>query len=54
MKSIRKRKVDHMEGEFKKIEPTSFDRESKIGEEVQNPGCWISKNISKSTTTLET
>ena len=28
-----KRKVDHLEGEFKKIKPTSFDRESRTGEE---------------------
>ena len=30
-----KRKVDHLEGEFKKIKPTSFNRESKTGEEVE-------------------
>ena len=30
-----KRKVDHLEGEFKKIKPTSFDGESKIGEEAK-------------------
>ena len=29
------RKVDHMEGEFKKIKPTSFDGESKTGEEAE-------------------
>ena len=28
-----KRKVDHMEGELKKIKPTSFDGESRTGEE---------------------
>ena len=30
-----KRKVDHLEGEFKKIKPTSFDGESKTGEEAK-------------------
>ena len=30
-----KRKVDHLEGEFKRIKPTSFDGESKIGEEAE-------------------
>ena len=31
----RKRKqVDHLEGEFKKIKPATFDGESRIGEEV--------------------
>jgi len=30
-----KRKVDHLEGEFKKIKPTSFDGESKTGEEAE-------------------
>jgi hypothetical protein len=30
----RKRKhVDHIKGEFKKIQPSTFDRESKTGEE---------------------
>jgi hypothetical protein len=33
-KTERKRKlVDHLEGEFKKIKPATFDGESKIGEE---------------------
>jgi hypothetical protein len=35
-KTIRDRKrkqVDHLEGEFKKIKPTTFDGESRIGEE---------------------
>ena len=32
---IRKRKVDHLEGEFKKIKPTSFNGESKTGEEAE-------------------
>ena len=36
MKSFRKIKVDHLEGEFKKIKPTSFDRESKTREEVES------------------
>ena len=32
----RKRKqVDHLEGEFKKIKPTTFDGESRIREEVE-------------------
>jgi hypothetical protein len=32
----RKRKqVDHLEGEFKKIKPSTFDKESKIGEEAK-------------------
>ena len=30
-----KRNVDHLEGEFKMIKPTSFDGESKIGEEAE-------------------
>jgi len=30
-----KRKVDHLEGELKKIKPTSFDGESKTGEEAE-------------------
>jgi hypothetical protein len=35
-KSDRKRKqVDHLEGEFKNITPTTFDGESKKGEEVE-------------------
>lgn len=34
-KTIGKRKVDHLEGEFKKIKPTSFDGESKTGEEAE-------------------
>ena len=34
-KSLRNRKIDHMEGEFKNIKPTSFDGESKTGEEVE-------------------
>ena len=35
-KTGRKRKhVDHLEGEFKKIKPSTFDGESKIGEEVE-------------------
>ena len=29
-----KRKVDHLEGEYKKIKLTTFDGESKIGEEA--------------------
>ena len=29
-----KRKVSHLEGEFKKIKPTNFDGESKTGEEA--------------------
>ena len=33
-----KRKVDYLEGEFKKIKPTSFDGESKTGEEAK---AWI-------------
>ena len=32
----RKRKqVDHLEGEFKKIKPATFDGESRTGEEVE-------------------
>ena len=32
----RKRKqVDHLEGEFKKIKPSIFDGESRMGEEVE-------------------
>jgi hypothetical protein len=35
-KTNRKRKqVDHQEGEFKKIKPTTFDGESRMGEEVE-------------------
>jgi hypothetical protein len=35
-KSDRKRKlVDHLEGEFKKIKPTTFDGESRTGEEAE-------------------
>ena len=35
----RKRKqVDHLEGEFKKIKPFTFDGESRMGEEVE---AWI-------------
>ena len=30
-----KRQMDHLEGEFKKIKPTSFDGESRIGEEAE-------------------
>ena len=30
-----KRKVDHLEGEFKKVKPTNFDGESTTGEEVE-------------------
>ena len=30
-----KRKVDHLEGEFKKIKPTNLDGESRTGEEVE-------------------
>ena len=35
VKTSGKRKVDHLEGEFKKIKPTSFNREYKTGEEVE-------------------
>ena len=35
VKTSEKRKVDHLEGEFKKIKPTSFDGEYKTGEEVE-------------------
>ena len=31
----RKRKIDHLEGEFKKIKPTNFDGESRTGEEAE-------------------
>ena len=35
-KTDRKRKqVDHLEGEFKKIKPTTFDGESRMGEQVE-------------------
>jgi hypothetical protein len=27
--------VDHLEGEFKKIKPSTFDGESRMGEEVE-------------------
>ena len=27
--------MDHLEGEFKKIKPTNFDGESRIGEEAE-------------------
>ena len=30
-----KRKVEYLEGEFKKIKPISFDGESRNGEEVE-------------------
>ena len=36
MKSVKKIKFDHLEGEFKKIKPTSFERESKAREEVES------------------
>ena len=38
MKSIgkRKKKFDHLEGEFKKIKPSKFDKESKTREEVES------------------
>jgi hypothetical protein len=41
--------VDHLEGEFKKIKPSTFDGESRTGEEVE---AWLLdiKSISKSTT----
>ena len=48
----RKRKqVDHREGEFKKIKPSTFDGESRTGEEVES---WLLdiKIISISTTIL--
>jgi len=32
---IKRKQVDHLEGEFKKIKPTIFDGESRIGEEVE-------------------
>ena len=35
VKTGRKRKVDHLEGEFKKIKPTNFDGESKTGEKAE-------------------
>ena len=35
VKTGEKRKVDHLEGEFKKIKPISFDGESKKGEEAK-------------------
>ena len=35
VKTAEKRKVDHLEGEFKKIKPTNFDGESKTGEEAE-------------------
>jgi hypothetical protein len=31
----KRKQTDHLEGEFKNIEPTTFDGESKIGEEVE-------------------
>ena len=35
-KTNRKRKqVDHLEGEFEKIKPATFDGESRTGEEVE-------------------
>jgi hypothetical protein len=36
-KTDRKRKqVDHLEGEFKKIKPTTFDGESRIGKKLRH------------------
>ena len=35
IKTSGKRNVDHLEGEFKKIKPNSFDGEPKIGEEAE-------------------
>ena len=35
VKSVGKRKINLLEGEFKKIKPTSFDGESKTGEEAE-------------------
>jgi len=32
---IKRKQVDHLEGEFKKIKPCTFDRESNKGEEVE-------------------
>ena len=29
------KQVDHLEGEFKKIKPATFDGESRIGEEAE-------------------
>ena len=34
-KWVGKRKIDHLEGEFKKIKPTNFGGESKTGEEAK-------------------
>ena len=34
-KWVGKRKIDHLEGEFKKIKPTSFDEESRTREEAK-------------------
>jgi hypothetical protein len=31
----KKKQIDHLEGEFKKIKPTTFDGESRTGEEVE-------------------
>jgi hypothetical protein len=46
----KRKKVDHMEGEFKKIKPSSFDGESRTCEEVE---AWILDiNTSRFTTTL--
>jgi hypothetical protein len=46
-KTDRKRKqVDHLEGEFKKIKPLMNPGQEK----KQRHGCWTSKSISKSTT----
>ena len=36
VKPVSKRKIDHLEGEFKKINPTSFDEESKTREEAKS------------------
>ena len=35
VKSVGKRKITHLEGEFKRIKPTSFDREYKTREEAE-------------------
>jgi hypothetical protein len=34
-KDKKRKQVDHLEGEFKKIKPATFDRESRTGEEAE-------------------
>jgi hypothetical protein len=49
----KRKQTYHLEGEFKKIKPATFDGDSRIGEEVEH-GCWALKKTSKYTTILAT